>query len=80
MAKKMYGLNVSFGDELLAQMLKTIIDYEAARRGLSRGQALTALVLEAADVDSYPPEVRERLDKIAERTRKRAAADALSVA
>ena len=77
--KDFCGLTVTLSDELRMALLRSVIEYEAAVRGLSRGQAVVQLVLEAVDLDSYPEEVRERIDKIAERTRKRAIADALAV-
>lgn len=65
-------MTINLGDERRLLTMKTILSYESAVRGLTIGQTLQALLLEAADVDGYPPEVRERLAEIHAEQRARA--------
>ena len=63
------NITIRMPDEGSLQTVKTILAYEATVRGRKPGQALTELVMEAVDIDSYPPEVRARLDELAERVK-----------
>lgn len=73
MAAREYSIDISMADEGRVLATRTILGYEAGVRGLSLGQALLQLLVEAADVESYPPEVRAQLDEIHEAARRRAA-------
>ena len=55
------AMTINLSDECRLLTLRTVLSYEAGVRGLSIGQALMALLLEAADLDSYPAEVRQQL-------------------
>lgn len=79
-SQRMYGLKVSLPSELRERTLRAVLDYEATVRGLTLGQVAEELVMEAIDLDSYPPEVRSRLDEIAVRTRARAEEKSLRAA
>ena len=59
-------------EELLE--VRTIVAYESAVRGGTLAQTFCELVLGAVDVESYPPELRERLAEIDTAARERAAA------
>ena len=48
------------------EIAKTILAFESAERGRRIGQTFMELVLEAADIESYPEEVQERLREIRE--------------
>ena len=71
-------LDVAMADEARLAAAKLLLGYAAASRGLTMGQALLALVREAADEGSYPPEVRERLAEVRAASRARAAERALA--
>ena len=66
-------------DERVFLRLKTIVAYESERTGRTIGQATYDLVMKAADVESYPEEVRERLDEIDRETREKAVRTALEL-
>ena len=57
-------MTINLGDERRLLTLRTILSYEAEVRGLSLGQTLLQLLLDAADLDSYPREVRDEINKI----------------
>lgn len=59
--------------------VRTILQYEARLRGRTIGQTCTELLLEAVDVDSYPPEVKSRLANIRREARRRAIEKSLSM-
>lgn len=73
-------LTVNIADEGRMLTMKTILGYEAGVRGLTVGQTFAQLVMEAADVDSYPQEVREQLDEIEHRRARRAVERSLKAA
>ena len=60
-------LTVRLPDEGSLQKVKTIMAYEAALRDRQLGQTLFELVMESANVDSYPEEMRERIAQFNER-------------
>ena len=72
-------MNIHLSDEDAAATVKTILAYEAAVRGRTIGQTCSELVAEAADVESYPEEVRGRLAEIAEAAERRAVAKSLGM-
>ncbi|MBQ9004447.1 MAG: hypothetical protein IJ087_21625 [Eggerthellaceae bacterium] len=57
-------LSVRFPDEESYETVRIILEYESASRKRKLGRALLELVLEAADVESYPVEVQQRLSEI----------------
>ena len=75
-AKRLMTVNV--GDERRLLTMRTILSYESEVRGLTLGQTMLAMLMEAADVEHYPAEVRERLDELRAEQRERAAARSLS--
>ena len=70
--KKHTKINVHVADESALEAMRLVLSYEAGVRGMSMGQACSELVMEAAKVDSYPPEIRTRLDEIRAESRRRA--------
>ena len=62
-------INLWLQNEEQASVFDAVLSYEAELRGISRGQVLVALVREAADVESYPPDVQKRLAAIEEQGR-----------
>ena len=63
--------SVRFPDDESYETVRIILEYESASRKRRPGRALLELVLEAADVESYPLEVQQRLSEItASATRK----------
>lgn len=72
-------MNIHLADEDAALALKTVLAYEASVRGRTIGQVCSDLVMEAADIDHYPPEVRERLSQIAEESERRAVLKSLAM-
>ena len=66
------NITVRMPDEGTLQTVRTILAYESAVRGRKAGQTLAELVMEAVDIESYPPEVRARLDELAEQHAQRA--------
>ena len=75
--QKFNGLNLRLPTVKDAQVMRAIVEYEAARRRLTRGQACYELVMEAVDTKSYPAEIRQRIDEIEAKRRARAIAEAL---
>lgn len=55
---------VRLPDDESFEMVRTILAYESVMRGRKIGQTFMELVMEAADIDSYPKEVRDRLAEI----------------
>ncbi|MBQ9000422.1 MAG: hypothetical protein IJ087_01030 [Eggerthellaceae bacterium] len=80
MARSDYSLDISLPEKGRVQALRLIIKYEAGVRGLTLNQALLQLVREAIDIDSYPPEIRDHLAEIREKSHERAVADAIGIA
>lgn len=78
-AGKNKKLNIHLADEEALLSLKTVLAYEASMRGLTIGQVSSELVSEAVDLDSYPPEVRGRLQEIAADAERRAVLKSLSL-
>ena len=72
--------NVSIADPDAAAAMRAVLAYEARVRGRSLGQACYELVMEAADLPSYPEEVRARLAELDEETARRAVARSLAAA
>ena len=64
-------ITIRFADEGSLQMVRVILAYESAVRGRKAGQTLAEMVMEAANVDSYPKEVRTRLHEIGEEIARR---------
>lgn len=73
-------MTVTLTDEGRLLTMKTILGYEAGVRGLTVGQTFAQLVMEAADIGSYPDEVRAQLAEIEQRRARRAAEYSLKVA
>lgn len=71
-------MTMSISDEASGNLLDAVLDYEALSRRLTRGQALYELVLEAVDVESYPAEVRKRIDEIERKRLDRAVRESLA--
>ena len=59
--------------------LKTILAFESEVRSRTTGQTLYDLVMEAADIDSYPQEVRDRLRELEQQASREAVERALDV-
>lgn len=72
-------MNIRLADEDLALAVKTVLAYESTVRGRTIGQTCSELIAEAVDIDSYPEEVRARLDEIAAATERRAVAKSLEM-
>ena len=72
-------MNIHLADEDAVATVKTILAYESAMRGRTIGQTCSELVMEAADISSYPEEIRLRLDEIAEASERRAVAKSLEM-
>ena len=70
--KRQSKINVHVADESALEAMRLILSYEAGVRGMSMGQACSELVMEAADVEDYPPEVRGRLAELQAESRRRA--------
>ena len=62
-------VNLWLQNEDQASVFDAVLSYEAEMRGVSRGQALVELIRKAADVESYPLDVRERLAAIEQQGR-----------
>ncbi|MBQ9000424.1 MAG: hypothetical protein IJ087_01040 [Eggerthellaceae bacterium] len=60
-------------------LVKTIILFEAKQRGLTRGQAFLQLIMESADMEKYPEELRARFKELEEHRRNRATRNCLDV-
>ena len=80
MAKAECLLNVKMPDEYRAQLIRAILGYEAKVRGISRGEALVQLLVNADAVEKYPAEIREQFARIDEQSRHRAALEAIQIA
>ena len=67
-AKGAKGVKVGlrFPDEEGAEAVRAVLSYESAVRGRPVGRTLFDLVMEGADLASYPEEVLARLREIAE--------------
>ena len=75
-----YILSVTAPSQNLIDLFRTILEYEAAASGCTRGQALHRIVMRRAKQGDYPAEVMDRLAEIDEERRKSAArATAFSV-
>ena len=73
------NITIRMPDEGSLQTVRTILAYEGAVRGRKPGQALAELVMEAVDVESYPPEVQARLREIGEDISRRSVEKFLSL-
>ena len=73
-------LTVNLADEGRLQAMRIVLAYESGVRGLTIGQTFAQMVMEAADVERYPEEVRARLAELEERRSWRAAARSLEAA
>ena len=55
---------VRFSDGRSYWRVKTILAFEAKKNGRTTGQTICDLVASVADIESYPEEVRARLDEL----------------
>ena len=60
-------MGLRFPDDEAAEAVRAVLSYESAVRGRPAGRTLFDLVMEGADLSSYPDEVLARLREIAER-------------
>ena len=65
-------INIGLADVATEKALRIILAYESGIRGRAAGQTAYELVMQAIDIESYPPEVRKRLDELQDDVRKRA--------
>ena len=72
-------LRVRMPDRETSQEIRLILTYEATMRGLTLGQTCSELIAQVADVESYPEEVRARLDEIAQESNRRGIERSLSM-
>ena len=70
-------MNIHVADEDAAAMLRIVLAYESGVRGRTLGQACYEMVMEAANVDSYPPELRDHLNELAAKSSRIAVQNAL---
>ena len=71
-------LEMSFTSEEQAEILRTILRYEATMRGLTMGQAFAELVLRGVDEGRYPDDVLMCLQGLREDARERAVGEAMA--
>ena len=78
-AGKTDKLTIHLSDEAALKAVKVILAYESGVRGRTVGQVCSDMVMEAADLDAYPQEVLDRLDEIAEESKRKAVAKSLEM-
>ena len=73
-------ITINLSDEQKILAMKAVLAYEAGTRGLSVSQTIVDMVMESADIESYPEDVRAELEGLYERRSRRAARRCLDVA
>ena len=72
-------VDLTMANEEQAYIFKSVLRYEAAMRGLTSGQVLVDIIMNAVDEDTYPKEVLDRLSELREESKARALDEALAV-